>query len=156
MLLGTPRSSHLEFSLFLTLNFPAPLSTLCALRTFGFSRVGNVDFCSSLLRSHFGIICRLFGSCSQSFLLKVFLPDSKYSLIIDCLLPCFLGLFGGAIYANTFYLASEEIEESLREFCMSSISFWYSFGILFAGLLGTSFFLFPFNPSLPSFFSQTF
>jgi len=46
------------------------------------------------------------------------------------------GLFGGAIYANTFYLASEEIEDRLREFCMSSISFWYSCGILLAGLIG--------------------
>jgi len=46
------------------------------------------------------------------------------------------GLFGGAIYANTFYLASEEIEERLKEFCMSSISFWYSCGILLAGLIG--------------------
>jgi len=46
------------------------------------------------------------------------------------------GLFGGAIYANTFYLASEEIEDDLKEFCMSSISFWYSNGILLSGLLG--------------------
>lgn len=48
-----------------------------------------------------------------------------------------LGLFGGAIYANTFYLASEEIEDRLKEFCLQCIAFWYSIGILSAGLIGT-------------------
>jgi hypothetical protein len=48
----------------------------------------------------------------------------------------FLGLIGGAVYANAFYLVSEEVKGTIKEFCMSSISFWYSTGILLAGALG--------------------
>eukprot|EP01124_Arcella_intermedia_P019853 TRINITY_DN2720_c0_g1_i1.p1 TRINITY_DN2720_c0_g1~~TRINITY_DN2720_c0_g1_i1.p1 ORF type:complete len:508 (+),score=63.32 TRINITY_DN2720_c0_g1_i1:26-1525(+) len=46
------------------------------------------------------------------------------------------GLIGGAIFVNTFYRVAEEVEGDLKEFCMSSISFWYSCGILLAGIIG--------------------
>jgi battenin len=48
----------------------------------------------------------------------------------------FEGLVGGAIYVNAFYLISEEVDESYKEFCLSSVSFWYSLGILSAGVSG--------------------
>jgi len=46
------------------------------------------------------------------------------------------GLLGGALFVNAFYLVAEEVEDNLKEFCMSSISFWYSVGILAAGATG--------------------
>jgi hypothetical protein len=45
-------------------------------------------------------------------------------------------LIGGAIYVNAFYLLSEEIEDKYKEFCLSSVSFWYMCGILAAGVAG--------------------
>jgi battenin len=47
------------------------------------------------------------------------------------------GLIGGSIYVNAFYLISSEIDDAYKEFCLSSVSFWYACGILgsaFAGL----------------------
>jgi battenin len=48
----------------------------------------------------------------------------------------FEGLVGGAVYVNAFYLISEEIDERYKEFCLSSVSFWYACGILAAGVTG--------------------
>lgn len=46
------------------------------------------------------------------------------------------GLLGGGVFVNAFYVASEEIEDDIKEFCMSSISMWYGFGILFSAFAG--------------------
>eukprot|EP01129_Flabellula_baltica_P006069 TRINITY_DN2241_c0_g1_i3.p1 TRINITY_DN2241_c0_g1~~TRINITY_DN2241_c0_g1_i3.p1 ORF type:complete len:320 (-),score=49.91 TRINITY_DN2241_c0_g1_i3:14-973(-) len=46
------------------------------------------------------------------------------------------GLLGGAVYANAFYRMAEEIPEDIKEFCMSSVSFWYSCGILASASAG--------------------
>eukprot|EP01130_Rhizamoeba_saxonica_P006556 TRINITY_DN260_c0_g1_i1.p1 TRINITY_DN260_c0_g1~~TRINITY_DN260_c0_g1_i1.p1 ORF type:complete len:420 (-),score=57.50 TRINITY_DN260_c0_g1_i1:30-1229(-) len=46
------------------------------------------------------------------------------------------GLVGGAVYVNCFYLLTEEIEDDIKEFAMSCVSFWYSCGILSASLSG--------------------
>jgi len=46
------------------------------------------------------------------------------------------GLVGGAIFVNAFYRAAAEVASETKEFCMSSISFWYSCGILLAGVAG--------------------
>jgi len=47
------------------------------------------------------------------------------------------GLIGGAVFVNAFYRIADEVkEEKKKEFCMASISFWYSIGILLAGVGG--------------------
>jgi len=46
------------------------------------------------------------------------------------------GLIGGAVFVNAFYRVAAEVEDEKKEFCMSSISFWYSCGILLAGVAG--------------------
>eukprot|EP01121_Diplochlamys_sp_Union-15-3_P015418 TRINITY_DN5093_c0_g1_i2.p1 TRINITY_DN5093_c0_g1~~TRINITY_DN5093_c0_g1_i2.p1 ORF type:complete len:436 (+),score=47.59 TRINITY_DN5093_c0_g1_i2:80-1387(+) len=48
------------------------------------------------------------------------------------------GLLGGAVYVNAFYLVSgaTHIEKRYKEFCLSSISFWYAYGILLSSIAG--------------------
>jgi len=47
-----------------------------------------------------------------------------------------VGLIGGGVYVNSFYLIAEEIGDDIKEYCMSAVSFWYSCGILISGFLG--------------------
>lgn len=56
------------------------------------------------------------------------------SIYILFALVIYEGLVGGAVYVNAFYLVSEEIKGPIKEFCMSSISVWYSCGILLSGV----------------------
>jgi len=60
-----------------------------------------------------------------------FLP----TIWIVFLVMTYEGLLGGAVFVNAFYLAAEEIEDDIKEFCMSSISMWYGIGILLSGLV---------------------
>jgi len=46
------------------------------------------------------------------------------------------GFIGGGVYVNAFYLLAEEIEEDVKEYAMSAVSFWYSGAILCAGFAG--------------------
>jgi len=51
------------------------------------------------------------------------------------------GLIGGSIYVNAFYLISSEIDDAYKEFCLSSVSFWYACGILGSAFAGKFLFI---------------
>jgi len=71
------------------------------------------------------------------FLSTVGYFDYIPSIWIVFVLIFYEGLIGGAVFVNAFYRIADEVrEESKREFCMASISFWYSIGILLAGVGG--------------------
>jgi len=58
------------------------------------------------------------------------------SIYIVFILIFYEGLLGGAVFVNGFFRAAEEIPEEYKEFGMSSISVWYSAGILLSGVAG--------------------
>jgi len=76
------------------------------------------------------IVNMIFLGCVAYF---YFIP----SIWIIFVIIFYEGLIGGAVFVNAFYRVSAEVKDAMKkEFCMSSISFWYSIGILLAGVVG--------------------
>jgi len=71
------------------------------------------------------------------FLATVAYWDYIPSIWIIFVIIFYEGLIGGAVFVNAFYRIADEIkDERKKEFCMASLSFWYSIGILLAGVGG--------------------
>ena len=79
----------------------------------------------------------IFLSLGQCVLFVLLLLEVVYTFIPSIFVTLAIifveGLFGGAVYVNTFYNMSEEVDESIREFSLGAVSVSDSFGISISG-----------------------